>query len=344
LKSLFISENSVEADQKDCLAHSKLLGLLVSQKEHIEASIDFLLDGLCDPDSSVRWSSAKGLAKIANRLPYDLGMVDDTVGHILWGYAAAGSRGRSCLYSWHGACLSLAELARSHIISPKFFNSITTLLSNALFFETQVDGRFSGESVRDSACFLIWAIARAYSTAELSDVPYIASNSLAKDLINVALFDRDINVRRAACACFQECVGRLGEVFFPSGIALNTVADFFTVGDRRRSYLQVSVDVCTVGKYNFYSPSIVEHLSKVKIFHWDESIRELAAEGLFVVLQCSQSFSGFFNLFDFYIFRCKSDILPVREGALLGLSSLLRLKHDIPAGKLEVCFCFLSTS
>ena len=61
---------------------------------------------------------------------------------------------------------------------------------------------------------------------------------LASGLLLVAMFDREVNVRRAACAAFQENVGRQGN--FPRGIEINTTADYFTVGSRTRSYIRVA--------------------------------------------------------------------------------------------------------
>lgn len=62
-----------------------------------------------------------------------------------------------------------------------------------------------GSNVRDSAAYAMWALARSQSGGALE--PY--SLSMARRLVCVSLYDREIHVRRAASAAFQENVGRL---------------------------------------------------------------------------------------------------------------------------------------
>lgn len=58
--------------------------------------------------------------------------------------------------------------------------------------------------------------------------PYVLP--LARGMLTTALFDREVNCRRAASAAFQENVGRQGHDNFPNGIDILTVADYFTLG------------------------------------------------------------------------------------------------------------------
>ena len=60
---------------------------------------------------------------------------------------------------------------------------------------------------------------------------------LYSSLVIVSIFDREVNVRRAAAAAFQENVGRQGQ--FPHGIDILTTCDYFAVGNRTHCYLEL---------------------------------------------------------------------------------------------------------
>eukprot|EP01083_Nonionella_stella_P167755 564657_1 len=108
-----------------------------------------------------------------------------------------------------------------------------------------------GDQVRDSACYVAWAFARAYDPKIMQ--PYVLK--LSKSLLTMAVFDKEIHCRRAACAAFQENVGRQGN--FPHGIEINTTADYWTVGLLKNSYLNVSK---TIAKFNEYKYHLIDHL------------------------------------------------------------------------------------
>jgi hypothetical protein len=74
-----------------------------------------------------------------------------------------------------------------------------------LIFDIRQGSHSVGSSVRDAAAYAIWALARSYTKAMLQ--PYVMS--LAQRLVSVSLFDREVQIRRAASAAFQESVGRL---------------------------------------------------------------------------------------------------------------------------------------
>ena len=57
-----------------------------------------------------------------------------------------------------------------------------------------------GAHVRDAACYVVWALARAYD----KNVMVAHVRTLAAALLPVALFDREVNCRRAAAAAVQD--------------------------------------------------------------------------------------------------------------------------------------------
>lgn len=52
---------------------------------------------------------------------------------------------------------------------------------------------------------MLWSLARTQNAETFS--PF--ASKLARDLIKLALFDREVHIRRAASAAFQEHVGRM---------------------------------------------------------------------------------------------------------------------------------------
>lgn len=75
----------------------------------------------------------------------------------------------------------------------------------ALYFDIRKGAHSIGTNVRDAAAYVIWALARAQDASSLS--PHAVK--LAQNLVCVSLFDRDVSIRRAASAAFQEHVGRM---------------------------------------------------------------------------------------------------------------------------------------
>uniref|UniRef100_A0A673Z935 Tubulin-specific chaperone D n=1 Tax=Salmo trutta TaxID=8032 RepID=A0A673Z935_SALTR len=94
-------------------------------------------------------------------------------------------------------------------------------------------------------------------------------------LVITAVFDRNINCRRAASAAFQENVGRQGT--FPYGIDIVVAADYFAVGNLNNCYLAISVYIASFPEY---TRPMIDHLVAMKINHWDGVIRQLATKAL----------------------------------------------------------------
>ena len=233
--------------------------------DQIEDVIEELLCGLRDPKETViRWSAAKGIGRITNRLPKAL--ANEVVSSILELFTLRETDG-----AWHGGCLALAELGRRGLLLPERLESVVEVVLKALVYDEK-KGSFSvGSHIRDAACYVCWSFARAYEPGVLK--PHI--DAIASALVTTTVFDREVNCRRAASAAFQEHVGRQGT--FPHGIDILTVADYFAVGSRVNAYTKLAVHVA---QFDLYRDKLVDHLVQHKVGHWDVVVRELAATAL----------------------------------------------------------------
>ncbi|TPX61395.1 hypothetical protein SpCBS45565_g07278 [Spizellomyces sp. 'palustris'] len=299
--------------------------------ESLELVVELLLNGLRDKDTIVRWSSAKGIGRITNRLPEDLGQ--DIVASVILlleenvltkadgeGYDVS----QVSDHTWHGACLALAELARRGLLLPEKLQEVVpwiflkshflslSLNLKALKFDQRRGNYSIGAHVRDAACYVCWSFARAYAPEIMQ--PFVGD--LAKALVVVSVCDREVNIRRAASAAFQENVGRQG--LFPHGIEIVTAADYFSVGNRTNAFLDVAVDIA---RYPEYYRHICDHMAHVSLSHWDKSMRELAAESLakLAVIDLSYILG---RVLPKLILRVTSDELAIRHGALLAVGQI----------------------
>lgn len=160
--------------------------------EEIEEIIEQLMSGLRDKDTIVRWSSAKGIGRITNRLGLD--PAEDVLSSLLDLFTYVEDD-----LAWHGGCLALAELARRGLLLPSQLANVVPIVLNALIFDKKLGNYSLGTNVRDSACYVCWAFARAFEPEVVA--PYVSR--IAAQLLVVSIFDREINCRRAASAAFQ---------------------------------------------------------------------------------------------------------------------------------------------
>lgn len=232
--------------------------------DEIEVVIENLLKALYDDDTIVRWSAAKGIGRVTGRLPRE--HADEVVGSVLDCFLELHMDG-----AYHGGCLTLAELGRRGLLLPERLDDVVPMLLNALVFDIKRGACSIGANVRDSACYLAWSFARAYGSDTIA--PYV--EKIARTLLIVTAYDREINCRRAASAAFQENVGRQGQ--FPHGIDILTKADYFAVGSRLDSYLVIGPYIAA---HKEYTLPFINHLCERKVDHWDSEIRWLAAKAL----------------------------------------------------------------
>ncbi|CAH3037220.1 unnamed protein product [Porites lobata] len=274
--------------------------------EELEDVIEKLLSGLKDKDTVVRWSAAKGVGRITGRLPQEL--ADQIVENVLELFSF-----RESDSGWHGGCLALAELGRRGLLLPDRLPEVVPAVLKALAYE-EMRGSYSvGNHVRDGACYVCWSFARAYEPKEI--LPHV--HEIASSLVITALFDREVNCRRAASAAFQENVGRQGT--FPHGIDILTLADYYAVGNRVNTYLSVSV---SIAQFKEYTRALINNLADIRLQHWDGSVRELASQALHNLTPTDPEFMAKI-VFPKMLSQTKNIDLNTRHGNILGCAKVV---------------------
>ncbi|KAL1667009.1 armadillo-type protein [Schizophyllum commune] len=258
--------------------------------EEVETALEQLFGSLQDKvglafsDTVVRWSAAKGVARIAERLPTDFA---EQVLETVLGLFAIHSVASASLYdvptvaesTWHGACLACAEMARRGLVTADKLPELIGWLDKALYFDLRKGAHSVGSNVRDSASYVLWALARAHDAALLA--PHALA--LARSLVTVAVYDREISIRRAASAAFQEFVGRTG--LFPHGIDVLRKTDFYAVSVRKNAFLVAAPETAEHPEYRIF---LFDHLLDVTLRHWDPSMRRLGSQSLKLLLSTLQ--------------------------------------------------------
>lgn len=268
----------------------------------LEEIIDHLLTALEDKDTPVRLAASKGLSIIAVELEPDMveqiiDMIDtrlfedtlrqdphtgtdvyDNFGLNLETVSAS---------RWHGLILAISQLIfRGSMPSGSVLGKVVFSLIIALRFEQRSSlGNSVGTSVRDAACFGLWALARRYSTTEINKCEPLKDQNhdavlgstrqieeiqrksaadsrpptkeksdgaavstlqiLANELVVAATLDPAGNIRRGASAALQEMIGRHPEEI-KHGIDLVQVVDYHGIALRSRAMTQVATSVSRI--------------------------------------------------------------------------------------------------
>jgi hypothetical protein len=285
--------------------------------DQVEEGIGRLIEALGHSSTIVRWSAAKGVGRITERLPAIC--AHDVLDAVLE-YFEEDSQNDAY---WHGACLAIAELARRGLLLPSRLGDVVPYIVAAVKFDLPRGNASVGVHVRDAACYTYWAFARAYSPLVMR--PYLTE--LSEAIVLTSLFDREVNCRRSASASFQEAVGRQGSASFPNGIAVLTTADYFSLGNRSNAYTAIAK---TVAGFSEYRRPIIQHLHKVKLSHWDKHIRELSAKSLHNLTPLDVPFMGE-SVLPYLLEKSLDQTLSTstRHGAVLGVAEIILALSEI---------------
>jgi hypothetical protein len=293
----------VHADvDNDCEVTDEVLSF------ELESILENLLILIGDKDTVVRWSAAKGIGRITMLLSKS--SADDIVEAVIESFCEIGADA-----NWHGGCLSLAELSRRGLLLPERLSEVVPFIERAILFDLLRGQHSVGSHVRDAACYVCWSFSRAYSPLIMKSF----SRQLSESMLITALYDREVNCRRAAAAAFQENVGRQGNENFPFGIDVITVADYFSLGNRANAYLEVAPIVASM--CDSFNKCLLNHLCSTKIAHWDEEIRVLSSKAIakLSVINPALSLEKLKELVE----TCTSNQLSLRHGSISAVSEIL---------------------
>lgn len=318
--------------------------------EGIEEVLDDLMSALGDKDTIVRYSAAKYLARIAALLPSELsdqivsavielfaGSQDDPVilaknGTVVDPGGNAGGNGTMGLGGqetsrgearWHGVCLAVAELARRGLFPAVAVDEAVPWVVKALTFDLRRASHSIGSNVRDAAAYVLWSLSRAATPQQLKPFAELMATTLA----SVAVFDREVGVRRAASAAFQEGVGRSG--LYPEGIDVLGKIDFYSVSIRRKAFTEAAP---AAAHHELYRKAFREHLHNITLRHWDGAMRSAGAAALASLLELDQA--DVRDSCDRELAQITSFDSASNHGALLALARIASMLDD--SGKAEL--------
>lgn len=295
--------------------------------ENLESVLSILFVAAQSSQTKIRWSAAKGIARIASRLNRE--RASDVIDMVL----QSSFNDSSSDFAWHGGCLTLAEMSRNGLILEEKLADVINVVANAILYDKIKGASAVGAHVRESACYVCWAMARSYEDQLLA--PYVSKISIK--LLCTMLFDRELQCRRAASATFQELVGRQG-TFNEEGIEILTNVDYQNVGQRQFAYLRLASQVASYGAK--YAEPFVEHLIERKICHWDVKLRRLACDSLSaLMLHQNHDFIRGKVLPRLMEMGCQNVDNNAKHGAILGLAKvtggLASLQFDYPKALIE---------
>ena len=219
-----------------------------------------------NPSITVRESAAKAIGRICSHLG------PEHTNQFLE-YLLNGGKDTTDEFELHSIFLIFGEICRrkngisffefpSHDLINLIINGIEKERKNASF-------------IRDSACALVWSIARSvggFGRAE-SLVTSLFLPQIIPSLLTLSLFDRDVNMRRTGAAALQELIGRVGTKLFPSGLKILDLIDFWTISNIKDSFKSIPkqlvnvLEFCPIIDNSELCDKFLNHLWEEQVFH-----------------------------------------------------------------------------
>lgn len=287
--------------------------IFATYPDQVQKLLQLSIFFLADYDSNVRWTAAKGIGRIIERIP-SKELKDSLVSSL--------STNKHC----HGSLLALSEMTRKgslkrETLDDVLFDNIMNSVFDALLFEEEQRKASFGRELRDAACFYVWAFSRIESQLQLVE----CEEKFIYPLISVALFDRDVNSRRCACAAIQEYLGRIGtshqnEARVKNRLFIIQNLNFFTVSSLQKCFSEVAVALVQNDKRLL--TYLKKFLLKSKFGHWNDDIRAKTCK-LLVQLEGITGYHDTLSLIENLVSICVNDFSNIEKNSALTLLALL---------------------
>lgn len=116
---------------------------------------------------------------------------------------------------YHTLLLTMGHLLLRKCLPTQFIPILLSIVHKTLFFSQRRLTVTVGTAVRDSSCFILWAICRSVQLETFAQILTKSTvNTILLDIINVCIFDQDLVIRRCGIAVLQEYIGRFGNHIF----------------------------------------------------------------------------------------------------------------------------------
>ncbi|TVY40914.1 Tubulin-specific chaperone D [Lachnellula subtilissima] len=321
--------------------------------ERVESIIGTLLEYISDLATPVRLAASKALSMVALKLEPEMAaqvveaVIDSLAAGVKWLEPPVNNRGfhisNANPLEWHGLILTLSHLLYRRSVPLESLDSILTYLAIGLSFEQRsTSGSSIGANVRDASCFGIWALARRFSTKELSSVtikaaalssPQKASalQCLATELVISGCLDPAGNIRRGASAALQELIGRHPDTV-EEGIQVVQVVDYHSVALRSRAVQETAPQAARLSSH-YYEGLKLALLGWRGVQDNDATMRRTIATGFGSVVWTNPDYTKIRLIITDLASRLRS--LQVREageahGLILCLASVINgLQLDV---------------
>ena len=249
------------------------------ETDALEIAVTYLMDQLAAGDTGLRFAASKALAKITSQLDQDSArqIIDSVLEDLKVDVITPGSNfGEESLFEpdtyprgrfrnkdsdlknvnalkWHGLVLTLSHfMFQRSVAASRLLCPIEQLIEALNFTQKNALGSSVGANVRDAACFGLWALAKKYSTADISAASDLGTRifqTLANELVVAALLDPAGNIRRGAAAALQEMVGRHPDTIeCGKDLSLVQNIDYHAVASRKKAMDTVCMKVMAISR------------------------------------------------------------------------------------------------